>query len=313
MSAPTQAGARGPVATAVVSGSTPDWLLDAIQRGGGELAPLAEAEALVWFGERDAQRLRRDVAGAPHARWVHLLIAGVDDLVAAFDSEHLWTCGKGLSAAPLAEHALMLALAGLRGLPEYARSSHWGKAGGRTLTGARVTIVGGGAIAEQLLRHLAVFGCETTVVRRRAEPMPLAARVLTVDRLHEALRGAQVVFLALALTPQSERIIGAAELEAMGESCLLVNVARGAHVDTDALVAALSAGTIAGAALDVTDPEPLPSTHPLWKLPNCVITPHTATTLRMIRPAVAARVEQNVARFAAGLPLMGLIDVAAGY
>jgi len=122
-----------------------------------------------------------------------------------------------------------------------------------------------------------------------------------------------VVFLALALTPETERIIGAAELDAMRGDAWLVNVARGRHVDTEALVTALRSGAIGGAALDVTDPEPLPDGHPLWDLPNCIITPHTADTPEMAERMLARRIEENVARFAAGEPLVGLIDTAAGY
>ena len=99
----------------------------------------------------------------------------------------------------------------------------------------------------------------------------------------------------------------------MDEQSWLVNVARGRHVDTDALVAALREGTIAGAALDVTDPEPLPDGHPLWTMPNCIITPHTADTWDMIMPHLAERITANVAHFVAGEPFEGPVDPAAGY
>jgi phosphoglycerate dehydrogenase-like enzyme len=131
--------------------------------------------------------------------------------------------------------------------------------------------------------------------------------------LHEALPGAQVVFIALALTPATTGIIGAAELALMDPTAWLVNVGRGGHVVTDDLVAALRAGTIAGAALDVTDPEPLPDGHPLWDLPNCIITPHTANTVAMSRGAIERRISENVRRYGAGEPLLGLVDVDAGY
>ena len=104
-----------------------------------------------------------------------------------------------------------------------------------------------------------------------------------------------------------------AALAAMRPDAWLVNVARGRHVDTDALVAALTASAIGGAALDVTDPEPLPDGHPPWHLERCIITPHTADTTEMIRPLLARRIRDNVARFAAGEPLIGLVDPALGY
>jgi phosphoglycerate dehydrogenase-like enzyme len=131
--------------------------------------------------------------------------------------------------------------------------------------------------------------------------------------LPAALSDAKVVFLALALTPETEKIIGAAQLAAMRPDGLLVNVARGRHVDTEALVTALERPEIGGAALDVTDPEPLPDGHPLWTEERCIITPHTADTPEMTRQPLALRIRDNVARFAAGEPLTGLVDAVAGY
>jgi phosphoglycerate dehydrogenase-like enzyme len=154
---------------------------------------------------------------------------------------------------------------------------------------------------------------EATVVRRRDQPTPGAARTVQVAQLHDVLPGSLLVVVALALTPETRGIIGAPELALMDESTWLVNVARGPHVDTDALVSALESGAIAGAALDVTDPEPLPDGHPLWDLPNCIITPHTADTIEMVMPLLADRIRTNVALFAAGETLVGLVDPAAGY
>ena len=119
--------------------------------------------------------------------------------------------------------------------------------------------------------------------------------------------------LALALTPDTERIVDAAVLDALPDHAWVVNVARGGHVDTDALVAALGAGTIGGAALDVTAPEPLPDDHPLWSLPNATVTPHVGNTPEMGRPLLAARVTENVRRFTSGEPLVGPVDPDLGY
>jgi phosphoglycerate dehydrogenase-like enzyme len=152
-----------------------------------------------------------------------------------------------------------------------------------------------------------------TVVRQRAEPVAGAVRTVTTPRLHEALAGARAVVLTLALTPQSRGLIGRKELEAMDQRAWLVNVARGALVDTEALVEALRSRQIGGAALDVTDPEPLPAGHPLWDLPDCLITPHTADTEQMTQPLLAGRITENVQRLAAGRELAGLVDPDLGY
>ena len=119
--------------------------------------------------------------------------------------------------------------------------------------------------------------------------------------------------LTVALTAQTQGLIGRAELAAMNPDGWLVNVARGGVVDTEALVEALRTGQIGGAALDVTDPEPLPARHPLWGLPNCLITPHTADTEEMTQPLLARRITENVRRLAAGQDLVGLLDPDLGY
>jgi phosphoglycerate dehydrogenase-like enzyme len=140
-----------------------------------------------------------------------------------------------------------------------------------------------------------------------------AAHVIGDDALHEALDGAVGVVLALALTPDTEGIIGRAELARMSERGWLVNVARGKHIVTDELVEALRGGVIGGAGLDVTDPEPLPDDHPLWSVRNCIITPHVANTPEMALPLLAARITENVRRWASGEPLIGLVDPSLGY
>jgi phosphoglycerate dehydrogenase-like enzyme len=288
----------------------------AIRAGGGEPTGVdAAADALVWLDPADLDGLREALAVACSARWIQLPVAGVERMATAgvLDPGRTWTSAKGAYAEPVAEHALALALAGLRQLRQRLTARSWGEPAGESLYDEPVTILGGGGIAASLLELLAPFRAAATVVRRSDDPVPGAARTLPQARLHEALAGARVAFLALALTPGTERIIGSAELAAMRPDSWLVNVARGRHVDTDALVAALRGGAIGGAALDVTDPEPLPDGHPLWQLENCIITPHTADTPEMVERLLARRIQENVARFAAGEPLIGLVDPAAGY
>src|ERR1700733_9850434 len=272
--------------------SRSDYAEQAIRDGGGEpVDPDAQADALVWADASDMDGLRDALAAASSARWVQLPWAGIEKVVAAglLDSQRVWTSAKGCYAEPVAEHALALALAGLRLLRQRITARSWGKPAGTSLYDRPVTILGGGGITVSLLELLAPLRTPVTVVRHRPDPLPGAARTVGQAGLHEALADAQVVFLALALTPSTEHIIGAAELAAMRPDAWLVNVARGGHGDTDARVTALAEGAIGGAALDVTDPEPLPDGHPLWDLERCIITPHTADTMEMIMPPLAHR------------------------
>jgi phosphoglycerate dehydrogenase-like enzyme len=298
---------------AILPERAPTWIADAVQDGGGEIVPLDKAEGLVWASPDDPAGLERTLAAAPGLRWIQLPWAGVESHIHLVDGDRLWTCGKGVYAEPVAELALALALAGLRGVGTYARARHWQPPQGTNLQGAQVTILGGGGITRSLLRLLRPFDCHVTVVRNHAEDMDGADIVIEGDRLEDALPGADLVVLALALTPETAGIISAGELELMERHAWLVNVARGRHVVTDDLVAALRDRVIGGAGLDVTDPEPLPPEHPLWSLENCIITPHVGNTPDMAAPLLARRIRENVHRFAEEEELLGPIDAELGY
>ena len=289
------------------------WLQAAIADGGGHLVPLAECEAIIWADPRDPAALARAIEDAPGARWIQLPFAGIENFLHLVDDDHVWTCGKGVYAEPVAELALTLALAGMRGLHRYARAEEWTGPLGRNLLGGRVTILGGGGIAESLVRLLQPWDCHVTVVRRNVQDMDGVDDVLEADRYADALAGADLVVLALPLTADTEGLMGMSEFQLMEDHACLVNVARGRHVVTDDLVEALRDGVIGSAGLDVTDPEPLPAGHPLWGLPNCIITPHIGNTPEMAKPLLAERVALNVRRFAAGEPLVGPVDRDAGY
>ena len=306
---------RTTIPVAVAPGDAP-WAEEAIRRGGGEPAGLDENPAgLVWTEPGAVDELRGVLRAHPGISWVQLPMAGIERVAEAgvLDHQRQWTSAKGAYAEPVAEHALALLLAGLRYLPERARARSWGEPRAQTLFDQPVTVVGGGGITLALLRLLEPFRARVTVVRRSAEPVPGAARTVATSGLHEALAGARAVVLTLALTPQTRGIIGPKELELMDRQAWLVNVARGALVDTAALTGALGSNQIGGAALDVTDPEPLPGGHPLWDLPNCLITPHTADTEQMTEPLLAARIAENVRRLASGRELEGLVDPDLGY
>jgi len=281
-------------------------------------APICElgtaTRGLIW-ADGGPEELQMALERAPNVEWVQLGVAGIDRYAEAglLDGGITWTSAKGAFAEPVAEHALALVLALLRELPMRARATRWGAPRGRSLHGARVLLIGGGGIAIELLRLLTPWRVETVVLRRSTAPIPGANRTMPIEALDEQLPLADVVVLTTPLTPQTRHLLDARRLGMMRPDAVLVNVARGAIVDMHALIGALDAGTIAGAGLDVTDPEPLPEGHPFWAHPRALVTPHTADTPEMTRPLLAVRIEENVRRFLAGEPLEGIVDPLLGY
>ncbi|MHB1519105.1 MAG: NAD(P)-dependent oxidoreductase [Acidimicrobiales bacterium] len=291
----------------------------AVVQGGGLVVGWDEhPEAVVWLDSQDAQSLGELLSASPSVRFVQLPSAGVEAMASAglferFGGDTVWACTKGSYGRPVAEHALALLLAGLRHLPARVGARSWGRPSGTSLIGQSVTVLGGGGIARALLELLTPFDVRATVVRRSPEPVPGAHRTATTDQLLDVLPGSLGVIVALALTPATHHIIDSEAMEAMGPQAWLVNVGRGGHVATDAVIDALDQRLIAGAALDVTDPEPLPDGHPLWGRPDCIITPHTANTFEMAVPLMAERIRTNVSRLSAREQPEGRVDPAAGY
>ncbi len=270
-------------------------------------------EALVWLDSHDVGGLTEAFAAAPGVRWVQLPSAGVESMTDVIDRTRIWTCAKGAYAQPVAEHALTLTLAGLRLLPTRIAARGWGAQGGTSLFGERVTILGGGGITRSLLELLVPFEVEATVVNRSGNPVPGAARTVAVSELDSTLSEALVVVLALALTPETRGIIGARAARPHGADCMARQCGPWGTRRHRCAGQGSARGVIAGAALDVTDPEPLPDGHALWDLSNCIITPHTADTIEMVLPLLAERIRTNVAHFAAGEALVGIVDSEAGY
>ena len=291
----------------------------AVSTAGGFVAPLsATTRGLIWLSYARAAELDEILATNPQLGWVQLPWAGVDAFAGILARHRrddlLVTSAKGAYAQPVAEHALALTLASLRVLPERARARSWNAVpAGVSLYGRTVLIIGAGGIARELIRLLEPFGTRIVVVRRSAEPVPGAARTVRVGQLDAELGLADVVVVAAALTGDTRHLIGADQLALMAPTAHLINIARGPLIDTDALVAALAAGTIAGAAIDVTDPEPLPDSHPLWSEPRCLITPHMADTPEMTAPLLAERIRLNVAALLGNGPFVGVVDTVAGY
>ena len=306
----------GPIA---ILPSAPDAFVAAVTSAGGVVAPLsAETRGIVWLSDKRAEELEAALDAHPGVEWVQLPWAGVDafaPLLARLAGRErlLWTSAKGAYSEPVAEHALALTLTLLRGLHTKAASTSWAAKTGTSLYGRRVVIVGAGGIAIELLRLLAPFEVDSTVVRRSALPLAGATRTVDSTGLHEALATAEVVILAAASTGETAHLIGAAELALMPSTAVLVNIARGALVDQEALDNALRSGAIAGAGLDVTTPEPLPDGHPLWTAPHCIITSHSADTPEMTAPLLAGRIGANVAALLSGGAFVGIVDPGAGY
>ncbi|WP_432572193.1 D-isomer specific 2-hydroxyacid dehydrogenase family protein [Kineococcus sp. SYSU DK005] len=289
-------------------------LQEAVRRAGGRVADLDGADAVVWAGgPGDLPELPGSV------RWVQLPSAGIESWFAAgrVDRERTWTSAAGAYSDAVAEHAVALLLAGVRGLAVSARARTWdaeaSAAPQSTLRGTTVAIVGAGGIGRAMVPALTALGASVIAVTRRGHDVPGAELTLPADRTGEVWERADHVILAAPATSETQALVGAEQLAALGPQGWLVNIARGSLVDTGALVDALARGTIAGAALDVTDPEPLPDDHPLWSEPRALITPHVANPPQLQAGGLAARVEENVRRFAAGEELVGLVDVDAGY
>jgi phosphoglycerate dehydrogenase-like enzyme len=290
----------------------------AVTEAGGIVASYTEADGLIWVNPLDPEGLRDRLAESP-ARWVQLPFAGIESFFAAgvIDPERVWTCAKGIYGPACAEHALALMLAGARRLQHHARARQWEQPGfgspERRLKERTVLIIGTGGIGSALVDMLGPLEMRVLAVNRSGTPMEGAERTEAVAALNEVVGDADFVVVAAALTDETRGLIRAETFEAMKPDAWLVNVARGGLVDTDALVEALREGKIGGAALDVTEPEPLPEDHPLWRMDDVLITPHVANTWDMAVPELRELVRRNVERFKKGDGLEGLVDPALGY
>jgi phosphoglycerate dehydrogenase-like enzyme len=243
----------------------------------------------------------------PRLRVVQLMSAGADAWVGRVPSGVTLCDGRGVHDSSTSEWAITAMLAYLRNFPTFVRAQErreWAYGPTDELAGKRVLIVGAGSIGAAIARRLEPFEVSLTLVARNAR-----AGVHSVDELPRLLPLADVVVVVVPLTPATTGLVDAAFLAAMPDGALLVNVARGPVVDTEALTAELATGRIA-AAVDVTDPEPLPADHRLWDLPNLLLTPHVAGSVRGLLPRAYRLIGAQVRRLATGQPLENVVTDA---
>jgi phosphoglycerate dehydrogenase-like enzyme len=257
-----------------------------VPRGGGDIAP----EVL------DA---------LPQLRLVQLMSAGAEKFVGRLPERVTLCNARGAHTPATAEWTVTAMLAAQRGIPHFTREADAGRWSPRTehsVVGARVLMVGAGDIGRAIGRMLSGFDAELTWVARTARE-----GVHAFDALPELLPHADVVVLIVPVTPQTTGMVDAAFLAAMKDDALLVNAARGVVVDTDALLAELTSGRLR-AAVDVTEPEPLPEGHPLWSAPNLLLTPHVAGAVPDTNARATAAVTEQLERVLAGEPLQNVVD-----
>lgn len=286
----------------------------AVLAGGGALSSLAGAEAIVYYGNDDPEELAAMLH--PGIRWVQLPHAGVEPWQRAglITGTPTFSCSSGAYGEAVAEHTLALMLAASRSLHKHARASEWGPKNTRMFVGSTVALIGAGGIGAHLMRMLVPFRCRILAVAR--QPVVGADRTVAHDDYREVLSQADFVVVAAPYTVQTHHMISTRELGLMKDDAWLVNIARGPLVDTNALAEAVAAGMIGGAALDVTDPEPLPAGHPLWTLPNVLITPHCANPDTEYWAGLTERTRANVSaynRTGGPFDLTGVVRPELGY
>lgn len=286
----------------------------AVIKAGGQLSEFDNSVgAVIWTDYSKPGELHELLKANSQIEWVQLPFAGVDAFAEVIKHPVRFTSAKGAYRKPVAEHALLLMMSLARVIPERVRAKSWGKNFAVSIYDSRVLIVGGGGITEELLLLLAPFNTEVSVIRNRDIPMAGATSTKTFESVDEELAIADFVVLAAALTEETRGLIDSRRLGLMKSSAYLVNIARGPMVVTADLVAALESAEIAGAALDVTDPEPLPDGHPLWDAPNILITPHTADTRVQVVPLFSERIDSNVKAYLGLGEWVGQVDPTLGY
>jgi len=288
-------------------GGLPDGMVADVWTGGKQLPDSAdEVEVVVlpfWVPPSRMPLL----AKLPRLKLIQLMSAGAENVI-PFVPPGVTLCNaRGVHDPAVAEWIMTVILAQVRQLPRFMAAQQvgtWDPVRSEPLAGQTVLIVGYGSIGEAVERMLAPFDVTTERIARR--PRPSDPGVMSMDDLPQALPGADIVILLVPVTPATAGLVDAKFLARMHDGALLVNAARGSIVDTAALLAELQSGRLR-AALDVTDPEPLPDGHPLWSAPGLLLTPHVAGATTTVGAPVMALVKDQLVRYAAAEPLLNVV------
>lgn len=284
-----------------------------------QLRELPDADAVISWPLQEA------LPAARRLRWVHCTSAGIERIrqvpaLLEMDDVTL-TNGRGAHAATIADHTFAFMLAFTRHLPalmEDKKAKRWDRAarsqGARELSGAVLGILGLGKIGSEIAKRGVAFGMDIRAVDVNPKlQAPGVSETWPLSRLDDLLRVTDYLAIALPITPETRGLIGPRELDLMKPESYLFVMSRGGIVDQDALADALKNGRIAGAGLDATDPEPLPEGHPLWELPNVIISPHSSGASRQTSERGRQIMRENIGRFLAGQPLINVCDKRAGF
>jgi len=286
----------------------------AVLDSGCVLSPLDDSVgALIWTDYGNPQGLADAISRYPQLEFVQLPFAGVDAFSQVLSAPVRFACAKGSYREPVAEHALTLALSLARIIPERVVTKTWGRKFADSLYDANVLIVGAGGITEELIGLVKPFRSKVTVIRNQVKEMPGASKTIGLDSLDSELAEADFVFIACSLTEKTRGLFDLARFQKFKPTAYFINIARGPVVITEDLVQALNTGLIAGAGVDVTDPEPLPDGHPLWDAKNVIITPHTADTNAQVIRLFSIRIKENLAAYQGLGDWVGLVDPELGY
>ena len=258
---------------------------------------------------------------APRLKWIQLTSAGADRLLNSgfIEAGVTVTTASGLHATPIGEFVLTSMLMFSKGAPTYMRAQarhEWTRFPPRELFGKTVGVVGFGHIGEEVGRLAKAFGCRVIATKRSAterSSAPNADEIMPPGELHRLLAASDFVVLSMPLTPDTRGMIGEAELRAMKPTAVLVNIARGPVVAEAALIDALLAGRIAGAALDVFEQEPLPPESLFWDMENVIVSPHISGGTEIYNQRVVEIFARNLGRYLRREPLENVVDPARGY